>query len=120
MEAVKGTLDMMTFFHHVVILGFGQAYYWNAAGGIESLCKPLTLVCLLVGEMSNPYLTVRTMLKLTNKKHTVLYIVNDIIFAITWILARSVIGPILLIYCLPVEVMPFFTKLGLIFTLFIS
>ena len=120
MEWVKDTLDAITLFHHIIILGTGSCYYWNHAGGIESIRKSYYSVCLLVGEMSNPYLTIWTILKLKGLKHSTVYVVNDIVFAIFWLVAWSIIGPLLYINVLPVENMPMLTKMGLAATLYIS
>ena len=73
-ETWVGTIDRTTLMHHLIIISSAIQFYWNPYGGFESM------VVLFVGEVSNPFLTLRTFLKLRGAKGTRLYFMNDIAF----------------------------------------
>ena len=77
-------------------------------------------MCLFCGEASNPYLVLRTLFKLQGMKGTLTYIVNDAIFAVTWLILRLLIGPYLYWVVLQYEAVSLFCKMGIASTLFIS
>ena len=53
-----------------------------------------------VAEISNPFLILRTVLKICGMKDTSLYAINDIVFATVFLFARMLVTPLLLIYML--------------------
>lgn len=55
------------------------------------------LVLHLMAELSNPFLLLRTGLKIIGKKHTKLYEINEIVFASVFLILRVILTPLVLI-----------------------
>jgi len=74
--------------HHVLsILGCSSGLVGNY--GSSELCN-----ALLIAEVSNIFLTSRAIIRYLNLKGNMLYFINELGFALTFILNRLVIGPI--------------------------
>ncbi|CDW79429.1 UNKNOWN [Stylonychia lemnae] len=79
-----------------------------------------TLVCHLLAEVSNPFLQIRTALRIVKKSDTWYYKLNDKIFAVVFILARLIVSPILLFYTFEGDNTTTFLKLGFASVTFIQ
>lgn len=71
-------------------------------------------------EISNPFLMVRFILKIAKKKNLWIYGINEKLFAVTFIGARMVMAPVLIIYTYEGTSILFATKIGLSSILFVS
>lgn len=80
----------------------------------------LFIVVHFMAEMSNPTLILRTLLKLKGLKNTTVYMVNDIIFAVSFILLRMFLTPPLLIYLLEGDKVIYAVKFGVTFVLYVQ
>ena len=70
------------------------------------------LVLQLLAEVSNPFLILRTCLKLLKKTDSNLYRVNDVIFATVFLIARVIITPLVVLYLFEGPNVLYSTKLG--------
>ena len=57
----------------------GSQFYWNPYGGLEAT------TCMLLGELSNPFLVYRTILKLKGEKNTLKYKVCELLFMFSFL-----------------------------------
>ena len=73
----------------------------------------------LLAEVSNPFLILRTVLKLLKKKDTKLYRVNDVIFAAVFLFARVMLTPLFVIYMFEGDQVLYSIKLGVSFILYV-
>ena len=73
-----------------------------------------------MAELSNPFLICRTVLRILGKKDTTLYKVNDIIFAIVFIVMRVILTPIFVVYMFEGHNVLYSIKLGVSFVLFVQ
>ena len=73
-----------------------------------------------MAELSNPFLICRTVLRILGKKDTMLYKVNDIIFAIVFILMRVILTPMFLVYMFEGHNVLYSIKLGICVILFVQ
>ena len=90
-EIYYKTDDMLTNFHHFFVLFGSYFHVRNQYSGYEYILMHW------VAELSNPFLILRTMLKIMNKKDTVLYAASEVLFAGVFILMRLIVTPWLLI-----------------------
>jgi hypothetical protein len=87
---------------------------------LEKLKPPLLcIVSHLLAELSNPFLVVRTLLKIKNMKGSTLYLINDVTFAIVFISIRLIISPFLLLYLLEGDNVSYALKMGLMIVLYV-
>ena len=49
---------------------------------------------MFIGEISNPWLVIRTLLKIKGDKNSLLYNINEIIFMVSFLVLRMIIGPV--------------------------
>lgn len=113
-EAWLGVLDIPTMIHHIIVVIFGASFIWNEGGAFEQN------LCLLLGEISNPFLIARTLLKLSGRKETTFYTVMEAIFAATWLAVRLILAPLIYAYYVGFESIPLFQKLGVSSIIFVS
>jgi hypothetical protein len=73
----------------------------------------------LMAEISNPYLIIRTILKLKEMKTSFLYFVNDIAFGIAFIFVRMILTPLVMFYMLEGDRIILATKFGIQFILYV-
>lgn len=90
-EIYYKTDDMLTNFHHFFVLVGSFFHVRNTYSGYEYILMHW------VAELSNPFIILRTMLKITNKKDTVLYAISETGFAVVFILMRLIVTPWLLV-----------------------
>ncbi|CDW77088.1 transmembrane protein [Stylonychia lemnae] len=91
-EIYYGTDDALTNAHHLVVLIASFTHVKNSFGGFEYI------VLHLITEISNPFLIIRTVLKICGMKETMIYAVNDMIFATIFLFFRMIVTPCALIY----------------------
>eukprot|EP00249_Psilotum_nudum_P013019 c24107_g2_i1 orf=399-1070(+) len=98
-------VDYTNVFHHIMSI-------WSLAYGVFYVaCGTELVTCLWLSELSNPFMHGRELLKELGMKDTRLSLVNDICFAVVFILARLGLGP----YVTYVTVFadnPLFVKIG--------
>jgi len=80
----------------------------------------LNKVLQLLAEVSNPFLILRTILKLLNKKDSTLYRVNDVVFATIFLVARVLLTPLFTIYMFEGHNVLYSIKLGVCFILYVQ
>lgn len=107
MEQVYGVLDIITAVHHLCVIFLGAYFYWNKYGGDEYL------MTLFLGEISNPCLILRTILKSLRMTNSNYYTIIEGSFAVSFLLIRVAIAPIWMEYVFRAENCPFGHKLGL-------
>ena len=73
-----------------------------------------------MAEVSNPFLIVRTILKIKGARNGTLYKINEFLFAIIFIPVRMVITPLALIYVYEADQVIYGTKFGVAFVLFVQ
>lgn len=113
-EIYYKTDDMLTNFHHFFVL-FGSFFHVrNTYSGYEYILMHL------VAELSNPFIIVRTMLKIMNKKDSPLYAACEVLFAAVFILMRLVVTPFLLIAIYEGDNVIYSTKMCISFVQFIQ
>ena len=78
------------------------------------------LALQLLGEASNPFLILRTCLKILKKKDSTLYKVNDVIFAIFFLFARVLLTPFFVVYMFEAPNVLYSIKLGVSIILYIQ
>lgn len=66
-ETIQGTSDFMTNVHHVLVIFGGINHMLDFYSGHEYI------IMHLVAEISNPFLILRTMLKIADKTENLLY-----------------------------------------------
>jgi hypothetical protein len=92
--------------HHVVsIAGL-------AAGLFSHRCAAELVLALLLVEVSNPFLHVRSLLAELNLKSSLLYTLSEAGFLIAYTLGRMVLGPVLMYYTLQSPLPPPAIKVG--------
>jgi hypothetical protein len=77
-------------------------------------------VLQLLAEVSNPFLILRTILKILGKKSTTLSKVNNVVFAVIFIFARVILTPLFLIYMYEGHNVLYSIKLGVSFILYVQ
>ena len=78
------------------------------------------LVLQLLAEVSNPFLILRTCLKLLKKTDSTLYKVNDVIFAFVFLFARVFLTPFFVVYMFEAHNVLYSIKLGASFVLYVQ
>ena len=74
----------------------------------------------LLAEVSNPFLIMRTCLKILKKTETTLYKVNDVIFASVYLFARVLLTPFFVVYMFEAHNVLYSIKLGASFVLYVQ
>lgn len=112
-EKLYGVLDIMTATHHLSVIILGAYFYWNKYGGDEYL------MTLFLGELSNPCLILRTILKSLRLSNTLYFTYIEGWFAISFLLIRVLVAPFWIDMILQAENCPFGHKLGvsIVFTI---
>lgn len=113
-EYYYNTNDILLNLHHVVVVITTVMSLRNKYSGFEYM---LSILC---AEASNPYLVIRTTLRITGKKQTSLYANNDLVFAAVFLLMRLIICPLLLLMCFESPHCIYAAKLGVCIVLFVS
>jgi len=113
-EIYYGTDDLLTNLHHIVVVVATSFFFFNKYGGFEYM------VLHLMAEISNPFLIIRTMLKIKGMKDTKLYEINDIIFATVFLFVRMLLTPLAMIYMYEGRKVLTAAKFGIQFVLFIQ
>jgi hypothetical protein len=90
-EIYYGTADTITNAHHFIVLAGTVMHVRSKYNGFEFI------LCHLIAESSNPFIIIRTLLKLSGDTSSKLYSFNEYLFATVFIVARMIITPILLI-----------------------
>lgn len=114
LEIAYGTDDMLMNCHHVAVLFVSYFNIRAPHSGFEYL------LVHFFAELSNPFLICRTVLRILGKKDTMLYKVNDIIFATVFILIRVFLTPVVLVYILEGHNVLYSLKLGTIAVFFVQ
>jgi hypothetical protein len=98
--------DLFNFTHHVcTMLGLAVGVCNKVSG------KELT-VCLLLMELSNPFLHLRALFKELELKDTPLSTANDVLFAVSFFVWRVVVGPLVVYYTMRSPSSPTIVKVG--------
>eukprot|EP00884_Botryococcus_braunii_P006540 jgi/Botrbrau1/15888/Bobra.40_1s0071.1 len=98
--------DLPSFIHHLcTILGLSVGVCLRKSGG------ELT-ACLLLMEMSNPFLHLRYMLKESRMESSSFAVLNDMAFAVSFIICRVLIGPLVVYHTLTCSSSSTFVKVG--------
>jgi len=113
-EIVYGTADTLTNFHHLFVLLGTYFHLMNNYSGWEYI------VLHFMAEISNPFLIIRTVLKLMKMKNTSYYFINDIIFAVVFIIMRAFCTPVVMIMFYEAENCIYSTKICVGLVLFIQ
>lgn len=123
MEIYYGSADFFMNFHHVVVLTCNYLHLRSYSGGFEYCGKIFNdklLVLHFIAESSNPFLAARGAMISANKQHLWIYGVNEKIFAVTFLMARMIGAPLLILYMWEGDKILFSTKIGLNFILYVS
>ncbi|XP_024379947.1 uncharacterized protein [Physcomitrium patens] len=103
---VELPFSLDVFMHHVLtILGLGFGYERQISG-------TELVACLMLMEVSNPFMHARELLKELNLKDSSMNLANDVVFALIFTVARVFIGPIVVYKCLLSSTTPFAVKVG--------
>lgn len=78
------------------------------------------LVIHLLAEISNPFLQIRTALRVVGLKDEWYYKLNDKVFAVVFITARLIVSPVMMIYVYEGNNILFITKFGMSLVVFIQ
>ena len=106
-EVYYKTDDFLTNVHHFLVLSASIFHLKNQYSGYEYILMHL------VAEMSNPFLIIRTILKIMNKKDSIIYVASEVLFAGVFILMRLIVTPWLLIALYEAENVVYSTKLSI-------
>jgi hypothetical protein len=105
-ELREGQVDVATFLHHVATLaGLGVGVFQRVSG--QEL-----LLCLLLMEISNPFMHLRFLLREAGWGHGAYADVNDLIFVCTFLLGRNVLGIPVVYYTMISSRTPWLVKAG--------
>lgn len=113
-EYLAGTDDLLTNLHHVCVVGMSVWHLMARTSGFEYL------VLHLMAETSNPFIIIRTMLKIRGQKDTKLYRINEIIFAVVFLFVRMLLTPLVLIYLFEADHVIYGSKFGIAFVLYVQ
>lgn len=113
-EIYYGTDDLLTNMHHFFVLVGSFFHLRNNYSGYEYVMMHL------VAELSNPFIIVRTVYKIMNKKDTMIYYVSEVMFALVFIVMRLFVTPLMLIAVYEADMCVYSTKLCISFILFIQ
>lgn len=105
-ETMTGICDLPFFIHHLTVIFFGSSFYWNPYGGFEGT------LYFLIGELSNPCLIARAILKLRNETNTLLYTVIEILFITFYLVLWNWIIPVITWKFFEYEQLSFTMKMG--------
>lgn len=124
-EYLAGSDDFLTNLHHVCVIGMSFWHLISRTSGFEYLGKWLhvtefNLVLHLIAESSNPFLIIRTLLKLKGQKDSQLYKWNEIAFAVIFVICRLFLTPLALIYIYEADRVIYGTKFGVAFVLYVQ
>ena len=72
-----------------------------------------------MAESSNPFIIIRTMLKIKDMRDTRFYRINEIIFAGIFITVRMFLTPLVLVYIYEADKVIYGTKFGIAFVLYV-
>ena len=86
-EYYFGCLDFLTCAHHVISMLVLSACFHNNYGGYEYVMTQF------LGEISNPWLIIRTMLKITGKTDNLFYKCMEWLFAVSFLILRLFVAP---------------------------
>jgi hypothetical protein len=114
MEKYYAILDYATALHHVWVFLLGAYYFWNPYGGDEYI------MTLFLGELANPCLILRTILKSMGKGTGKLFTWIEAVFAVMFVTIRAFVAPIWIEIWLRAENCPFECKLGIAVVFIIS
>jgi hypothetical protein len=59
-----------------------------------------------MAELSNPFLVIRTALKISGNKDTKMYLYNEIVFAFVFLLIRMFLTPVIALFLLEGDISP--------------
>ena len=121
-EIYYGTDDLLTNLHHVIVVVSTSFFFFNKYGGFEyigTISFDNFTVLHLTAEISNPFLILRTLLKIGGMKDSKLYEINDLIFATVFLFARMLLTPLVMIYMYEGRNVLTAAKFGTQFVLFI-
>jgi hypothetical protein len=125
-EYYYNTNDFLLNLHHVVVVAATYMTIRNKSSGFEYLCKSIYLltfiyiVGMICAEASNPFLVVRTTLRIIGQKNTALYAKNEYLFAAVFILIRVILCPYILIAIYESPSTTYTGKLSCSLVLFVS
>ena len=114
-EIYFGTIDVLTNIHHAVSIVSSSFLFYTNYGGAELLW------ITLLGEISNPSLVSRTMLKIVEGgKDSTFFAINEWVFVVTFIGSRLIVSPIFIWVLFAQYNSPIHLKFGPMFVMFIS
>ena len=124
-EKIYGTSDLLMDLHHICVLSVAFTVFRENHSGFELLGKIFrSIYCLIVlhllAEVSNPSLILRTMLRISGQRNSKLYKINEVVFAVIFILARFFLTPLFAIYMFEAENVLYSVKFGVIFILYVQ
>jgi hypothetical protein len=105
-ELAEGRLDVATLLHHVATLAGLCVGVFQRVSGHE------LLLCLLLMEISNPFMHLRFLLREAGRGKGFLADVNDLIFVSTFLLSRNVLGVPVVYYTVISPSTPLLVKAG--------
>ena len=115
-EVIYGTDDILTNIHHVCVVSMSYFHIKGQYGGFEYMGNIHLLIYIvlhLMAEVSNPFLILRTILKIKGMRNSTLYMLNDIAFAGIFILVRMILSPLCLVYLMEGDKILLASKFGL-------
>ncbi|KAG0622554.1 hypothetical protein M758_3G106400 [Ceratodon purpureus] len=95
----------MLIHHALTILGLAYGY-------VRQISGTELVACLILMEVSNPFMHGRELIKELKLKDSSLSLANDVIFALIFTVARIFIGPVVVYKCVVSPTSPFAVKVG--------
>jgi len=104
--AVELPFSMEFLIHHLLTL-MGLVF-----GYVRQISGTELVACLVLMEVSNPFMHGRELLKELNLKDSPLSLANDVLFALVFTVARIFVGPVVVYLCVVSPTSPFAVKVG--------
>ena len=114
MEIRYKILDTPTAMHHVIVVLMGSYFFWNPYGGDEYM------MTLFLGELANPCLITRTIMKSLRMTDTEFFTYLEAIFAVSFVVIRAFVSPFWSELWLRAENCPLEWKFGIAVVFWIS
>ena len=114
-EIIMGTADMLVSIHHASVITMGLFAY------ASSYCSNEALMVLWIGEVSNPFLEIRLMLKYSEYKDSTIAFINELVFVSVYLIARLILMPYFVLKFVSLgEYCPFTHKISLLALVLVS
>lgn len=112
-EVYYKTDDFLMNLHHVCVCAVSFWQLSSKTSGFEFL------VLHWMAESSNPFLIMRSILRIAGYKGTQIYKINELVFAAIYLPVRMLLTPLALIYMYEADQVIYGTKFGVTFVLYI-